>query len=122
MVMPTRDAKLGGAAGIGAAEGRRPTAVPPPAAATPELSDRPRRRTFTVQVRWPRQHIYGLLRALSLDPKFRITDTRHRVGDGNSIVEFIESFCLRVASPSLVDTVEFFVVTLSVHLSPRDST
>jgi putative transposase len=50
MVMPNRDAKLdGGAAGVGAAEGRRPTAVPTPAAATPELSDRPRRRTFTVQ-------------------------------------------------------------------------
>jgi transposase len=49
MVMPSRDAKLGGAAGAGAAEGRRPIAVPAPAAAAPELSDRPRRRTFTVQ-------------------------------------------------------------------------
>ena len=49
MVMPSRDAKLGGAAGVGAAEGRRPIAVPAPAAAAPELSDRPRRRTFTVQ-------------------------------------------------------------------------
>ena len=49
MVMPNSDAKLGGAAGAGAAEGGRPTAVPAPAAATPELSDRPRRRTFTVQ-------------------------------------------------------------------------
>jgi transposase len=49
MVMPSKDAKLGGAAGVGAAEGRRPTAVPTPAAATPELSDRPRRRTFTGQ-------------------------------------------------------------------------
>ena len=48
MVMPSRDAKLGGAAGAGAAEGRRPIAVPAPAAAAPELSDRPRRRTFTV--------------------------------------------------------------------------
>jgi hypothetical protein len=28
---------------------RRPIAVPAPAAAAPELSDRPRRRTFTVQ-------------------------------------------------------------------------
>jgi transposase len=35
MVMPNKDAKLGGAAA--------------PAAAAPELSDRPRRRTFTVQ-------------------------------------------------------------------------
>ena len=43
------DAKLDDAAGVGAAEGRRPTAVPTPAAATPELSDRPRRRTFSVQ-------------------------------------------------------------------------
>jgi transposase len=37
MVMPNRDAKSDGAA------------VAAPAAATPELSDRPRRRTFTVQ-------------------------------------------------------------------------
>ena len=49
MVMPSRDTKLDGAAGVGAAEGRRPTAVPTPAAATPELSDRPRRRTLTAQ-------------------------------------------------------------------------
>jgi transposase-like protein len=47
--MPSKDTKLGGAAGFGAAEGRRPTAVPNPAAATPELSDRARRRTFTGQ-------------------------------------------------------------------------
>jgi len=38
---------MDGAAGAGAEEGRRPTVVPAPAA--PELSDRPRRRTFTVQ-------------------------------------------------------------------------
>src|ERR1017187_3934029 len=50
MVMPNRDAKLdGGAAGVGTAVGLRPSAAPTPAAATPELSDRPRRRTFTVQ-------------------------------------------------------------------------
>src|SRR3981189_2212927 len=49
MVMPNKDAKLGDAAGAGAVEGRRPTAAPAPAAAAPELSDRPRRRTFTVQ-------------------------------------------------------------------------
>jgi transposase len=49
MVMPSRDAKLGGAAGAGAAEGRRPTTVPAPAAAAPELSERPRRRTFSGQ-------------------------------------------------------------------------
>jgi len=40
---------MDGAAGAGAEEGRRPTVVPAPAAAAPELSDRPRRRTFTVQ-------------------------------------------------------------------------
>ena len=49
MVMPNRDAKLGGAAGADAVGGRRPSAVAAPAAATPELSDRARRRTFTVQ-------------------------------------------------------------------------
>ena len=47
MVMRDREAKMDGAAGAGAEEGRRPTVVPAPAA--PELSDRPRRRTFTVQ-------------------------------------------------------------------------
>jgi transposase len=49
MVMPIRDVKLDGAAGAGTVGGRRPTAVPAPAAAAPELSDRPRRRTFTAQ-------------------------------------------------------------------------
>jgi transposase len=49
MVMPNRDAKSGSAAGADAVGGRRPSAVAAPAAATPELSDRPRRRTFTVQ-------------------------------------------------------------------------
>jgi transposase-like protein len=49
MVMPIRDVKLDGAAGADAVEGRRPTAVAAPAAAAPELSDRPRRRTFTGQ-------------------------------------------------------------------------
>ena len=48
MVMPIKDKKLDGAAGAGAVGGLRPTAVPAPAAAAPELSDRPRRRTFTV--------------------------------------------------------------------------
>src|SRR6202051_609728 len=46
MVMPNRDAKLDGAAGADAVGGRRPTAVAAPAAPDPELSDRPRRRTF----------------------------------------------------------------------------
>ena len=45
MVMPIREAKLDGAA----EGGRRPTSVPSPAAAPPELSDRPRRRSLTVQ-------------------------------------------------------------------------
>jgi hypothetical protein len=46
MVMPIKDKKLDGAPGAGTVGGLRPTAVPAPAA--PELSDRPRRRTFTV--------------------------------------------------------------------------
>ena len=37
------------AAGAGTDGGRRPTVVPAPAAASPELSDRPRRRSFTAQ-------------------------------------------------------------------------
>src|SRR6202142_46759 len=49
MVMSNRDAKPDGAAGADAVGGRRPTAVAAPAAAAPELSDRPRRRTFTAQ-------------------------------------------------------------------------
>src|SRR6202162_36588 len=49
MVMPNRDAKPDGAAGADAVRGRRPSAVAAPAAATPELSDRARRRTFTGQ-------------------------------------------------------------------------
>src|SRR5664280_261341 len=49
--MQNKEAKMDGAAGAGAEGGRRPTAVPAPAAAAPELSDRPRRRTFTVQTK-----------------------------------------------------------------------
>ena len=37
------------ATGPGTEEGRRPTIVPGPVAASPELTDRPRRRTFTAQ-------------------------------------------------------------------------
>ena len=51
MVMQSKEAKADGAAGAGAEGGRRPTAVPAPAAAAPELSDRPRRRTFTVETK-----------------------------------------------------------------------
>ena len=43
MVMPNQDA----AVGVGTEGGRRPTVVPAPTAADPEISDRPRRRTFT---------------------------------------------------------------------------
>ena len=45
MTEPANDA----AAGAGTNGGRRPTVVPAPAAASPELSDRPRRRTFTAE-------------------------------------------------------------------------
>src|ERR1019366_951735 len=51
VVMQSKEAKADGAAGAGAEGGRRPTAVPAPAAAAPELSDRPRRRTFTVETK-----------------------------------------------------------------------
>ena len=47
MVMPNRVAEAQAAAGAGTEEGRRATVVPAPAAANPELSDRPKRRTFT---------------------------------------------------------------------------
>ena len=47
MVMPNKVAETKAAAGAGTEEGRRPTVVPAPAAANPELSNRPKRRTFT---------------------------------------------------------------------------
>src|SRR5687767_3378466 len=47
--MPNRVAETKAAAGAGPEEGRRPTVVPAPAAANPELSDRPKRRTFTAR-------------------------------------------------------------------------
>ena len=48
MVMPRipNDETNSAAAGAAAEEGRRPTLVAAPAAASPELSDRPRRRNF----------------------------------------------------------------------------
>ena len=49
MVMPNANAQTMAAAGAGTAEGRRPTVVPAPAAANPELFERPRRRTFTAK-------------------------------------------------------------------------
>src|SRR3954449_1185183 len=45
--MPNRVVEVPAATGAGTEEGRRPTVVPAPAAANPELSDRPKRRTFT---------------------------------------------------------------------------
>lgn len=50
MVMPrTTDNEILVAAGAGAEAGRKPTLVPAPAATSPELLDRPRRRTFTAK-------------------------------------------------------------------------
>ena len=50
MVMPQiKDDTLLPASGAGTEEGRRPTLISAPEAASPELSDRPRRRTFTVK-------------------------------------------------------------------------
>src|ERR1700688_2324028 len=51
MVVPSKEAKTSGAAGIDAEGGRRPTAVPAPATTAPELLDRPRRRTFTAETK-----------------------------------------------------------------------
>src|SRR6202167_2945954 len=51
MVVPSKESKTSGTAGIDAEGGRRPTAVPAPATAAPELLDRPRRRTFTAQTK-----------------------------------------------------------------------
>ena len=47
MVMPNRVVEAQAAAGAGTTVGLRPSSVPAPAAANPELSDRPKRRTFT---------------------------------------------------------------------------
>ena len=47
MVMPNRVVEAQAAVGAGTEESRRPTVVPAPTAANPELSDRPKRRTFT---------------------------------------------------------------------------
>src|SRR3954447_6289901 len=45
--MPNKVVEAKVAAGPGTQEGGRPTVVPAPAATNPELSDRPKRRTFT---------------------------------------------------------------------------
>ena len=47
MVMPNMPTKPYPETGPGTEEGRRPTIVPGPVAASPELTGRPRRRTFT---------------------------------------------------------------------------
>src|SRR3954467_10193752 len=49
--MPNKVAETKAAAGAGTEEGRRPTVVPAPAAANPELSDRPKRRTAGEKLR-----------------------------------------------------------------------
>ena len=46
---PIKDSKTLAAAGTEMEDGRRPPIVSAPAAASPEFSDRPRRRTFTAQ-------------------------------------------------------------------------
>ena len=51
MVMRHEIEKMDSAAGAGAEGGRRPTVVPAPAAAAPELSERPRRRTITTETK-----------------------------------------------------------------------
>ena len=47
MVMPNTHGPMNTAAGDGTEEGRRPTIVPSPAAVSPEISPRPKRRTFS---------------------------------------------------------------------------
>jgi transposase len=47
--MPMLLTQINAATGDRTKGGRRPTVVPSPVAASPELSNRPRRRTFTVQ-------------------------------------------------------------------------
>src|SRR5664279_5464285 len=49
--MRDKTEKMEAAAGSGAEGGRRPNVVPAPAAAAPELSEKPRRRTFSKQTK-----------------------------------------------------------------------
>lgn len=49
MVMPNKVSRVQAADGAGAKVGPRSTVVPAPAAANPELVERPRRRSFTAQ-------------------------------------------------------------------------
>ena len=47
--MPMLDPEIHAGAGAASSEGRRPAVVAAPAPASPEFSDRPRRRTFTAK-------------------------------------------------------------------------
>ena len=47
MVMPNTDGPIDPTHAAGHSEARKPTTVPPPSAASPELSPRPQRRTFS---------------------------------------------------------------------------
>ena len=47
MVMPNTDGPIDPKNAAGHSEARKPTTVPPPSAASPELSPRPQRRTFS---------------------------------------------------------------------------
>src|SRR5271157_4346225 len=47
--MPMVQTSIDAATGAASSGGRRPTLVAAPVAASPELADRPRRRTFTAQ-------------------------------------------------------------------------
>jgi transposase len=51
VVMPNMLTESSTETGPGTEEGRRPTIVPGPVAASPELTDRPRRRSFTAQAK-----------------------------------------------------------------------
>ena len=51
MVMPNMLTESSTETGPGTEKGRRPTIVPSPVAASPELTDRPRRRSFTAQAK-----------------------------------------------------------------------
>jgi transposase len=51
VVMQHKETKTDDAGGAGAEGSRRPTIVPAPAVAAAEMSDRPRRRTFTAQTK-----------------------------------------------------------------------
>jgi len=51
VVMPNTDGPIDPKKAAGHSEARKPTTVPPPSAASPELSPRPQRRTFSAAVK-----------------------------------------------------------------------